>query len=139
MLLVYAGQEAYHGGANVGAPVSHHVGINGRTDVVVEDEERGVREARHGLLHDRIRSALVASQYQEARCQGAKGTGVHAPWANERQGGDAVGIAGRQSPPVAPSTGRKVGALDTEVLQKLSETFLYREFDHGCLLSYTWL
>ena len=37
-------------------------------------------------------------------------------------------MSGRKSPPVSYSTGREVGLLDTQVLEKLQETFLYRQF-----------
>jgi hypothetical protein len=84
---------------------------------------------RHGLAHERIRSALVTGQHQEAWRQSLKRTGVHAPWANEAQGCDAVGMSGSQTSPVASATGRDVGARDTQVLEKLQETFFYRKFD----------
>ena len=80
----------------------------------------------------RIRSALIASKHQEARRQGAKRAGVHTPWANKGQGGDAVGISGSKPSPVSYSTGREVGPLDPQVLEKLKETFLYRKF-YFCL------
>ena len=39
-----------------------------------------------------------------------------------------IRMSGEQAPPVAYATGRKVGPLDTQVLEKLPETFLYRKF-----------
>jgi hypothetical protein len=53
---------------------------------------------------------------------------VHTPWANESQRCDAVGMSGSQTSPVASTTGRNVGALDTQVLEQLQETFFYRKF-----------
>src|SRR5712691_11835609 len=38
-------------------------------------------------------------------------------------------MSGSQTSPVASATGRDVGALDTQVLEKLQETFFYRQFD----------
>ena len=38
-------------------------------------------------------------------------------------------MSSRQTSPVASATGRDVGALDTQVLEKLQETFFYRQFD----------
>jgi hypothetical protein len=40
-------------------------------------------------------------------------------------------MSGRQPTPVSSSTGREVGPLDTQVLKKLGEAFLYREFYFG--------
>src|SRR6266511_3531724 len=128
MGLVHASQEVQHGGANVGAPLSDHIGINRGADVVTEGYESGLLEMRDDLAHDLIRSALVTRKHQEARRQGAKCVGVHTPWANQGQRCDVVGISGRKSPPVSYSTGREVGLLDTQVLENLQETFLYRQF-----------
>jgi len=38
------------------------------------------------------------------------------------------GCLAASPPPVSYSTGREVGPLDTQVLEKLQETFLYRQF-----------
>src|SRR5439155_9855897 len=91
-------------------------------------DERGLRNIRHHLTHDLIRSALVASQHQETRRQGAKRAGVHAPRANQGEGCHAVGMSGRKPSPVSNSTGRKVSLLDAQVLEKLQETFLDWKF-----------
>ena len=43
-------------------------------------------------------------------------------------------MSGSQTSPVASATSRDVGARDTQVLEKLQETFFYRQFDfcyHG--------
>jgi hypothetical protein len=37
-------------------------------------------------------------------------------------------MSGSQTSPVASTTGRNVGALDTQVLEQLQETFFYRKF-----------
>src|SRR5215831_14872595 len=99
MYLVHARQEVHHGSADVGATVSDDIGINSRADVVAEDYERGLLKGPHDLAHDRIRLTLVTSQHQETGCKGAQRAGVHAPWANKSQGGDAVGMFGSKSPP----------------------------------------
>jgi hypothetical protein len=83
----------------------------------------------HGLAYEHIGSALVTRKHQEARRQGSKRTRVHAAWANEGEGGDAIGMSRRQPSPVASATGRDVGTRDTQVLEKLHETFFYRTFD----------
>src|SRR5205085_10581341 len=126
--LVHAGQEVHHGGTNVFSTVSSYIGINSRADVVAEDYERGLLEVSHNLSHDLIRLALVARQRQEAGCKGAQCAGVHALWANQGQGGDAVGVSGSQPPPVSYTTGREVSARDPQVLEKLQEAFFYRKF-----------
>jgi hypothetical protein len=44
-------------------------------------------------------------------------------------------MAGSQPSPVASTSGCDVGTLDTQVLEKLQETFFYRQFDfcaHKC-------
>jgi hypothetical protein len=38
-------------------------------------------------------------------------------------------MSGSQTSPVASTTGRNVDTLDTQVLEKLQETFFYRKFD----------
>jgi len=129
MHLVHAGQEVCHGGANVGATVRDNIGILRRANVVAQRYERRLLEVRHGLAYKRIRSTLVTRKHQEARRQGGKRIRVHAAWANEGEGGYAIGMSRSEPSPVSSTTGRDVGARDTQVLEKLHETFFYRTFD----------
>src|SRR5262249_31082844 len=85
-------------------------------------------EVAHDLAHERIRSALITGQHQEARGKGAQRAWIHAAWANQGQGSDAVWVFGRQAPPVSATTGCEVGALDPQVLEQLPEAFFYRQF-----------
>jgi len=47
-------------------------------------------------------------------------------------------MSGGQASPVSATTGRDVGALDTQVLEKLHETFFYRKFDFCHCLTLLW-
>src|SRR5262245_11415635 len=121
MKLIHTCQKGQHSGADVFCPVCEEISPR-MAEIVVEDDERCLREHRHGLAYRLGRRPLIARQHQELGRQGPEWGGFQARWTDERQGSNRLRMSGGEAMPVGGHTGCHMHLLETQVPEKLHQS-----------------